>query len=999
MDQHFIETSIRKLKEASVNNQLVVFVGSGVSVNSGVPTWKEIITSMAKDLGIPREEIGESLETYLRIPQYYYNERGEKEYFDKIQSIFQDKEYSPNPLHKEIFKLNPTHIITTNYDDLLEKEVKNHDHYYHIVKNDQDMPYNTLDKMIIKMHGDFAKKNIVLKEEDYLTYSNNFLLIENYLKSLFATKTVLFVGYSASDPNFMLILQWVKDILKNHFQPAYLVEVDKQFSNMQYNYYKNRGINNLFIKKRKIEYEELEKDNVLGNRLFSFLKSINNFDEDYEENEIYYVYNKLKNFKHLNFIMPKEIARMFSNQEVFYDVYRDNHLTLLKENHILKRIFTKHQTNCDQDSQERKNEEIILKEIIEILKKANIDGVSEPEKIIKEWKKEKTFTKKITEDLINFDSKKKTVLNFSSSLMPANGTYGPILKEAYYYYQMNDYKKAYDLYKQISRESFQKKEYLSHFISEFNRKQVGRLYDLNEVVVNGEATNEEIKQEIDEINLDNIYTKIPYKDKKGLEFLKNLSNLNMYYSERHLLDNKVEKIKETKGIIERGGTASNSTINQVINIVENVWAFTNLNYLCVDHYSEIKAFYKKYIEGILVNYSIESKQTHTFFFKSSFAQIDSFNEFDLYLMITAFKQKELNELFINQSVYKIKVDEKGKKYLLECLESLIDSMERKNPFLNNNSLIENIMILLKRIYFTEDENQKIIKIFLKLFDNTQTDHNKLKYMNQYIVEKINQNEIKQTALEDLLESYLNFYLKDSMAVEIFRGNRLLTNIVNTLANMNVFEIKFLIITKFISEAEFLLFKEEKDGLYSLMNNIILLVYPVVHHEEKEKIEFISKKMIMYIEKKNFLNDQELEFYFEALRKNVIKVNKKINQTFLQTIENEKQMQKIEEWPDPVERKLNFLTELYRKGYFKRNELKDYIDKFKGRSEYFDLFFDEFVQVKNINLLIALTEEEITKIMNNKAISEQIYDLIEKELPLLTSEERINLLLNKYYKKK
>lgn len=137
-----------------------------------------------------------------------------------------------------------------------------------------DLPYNNLNKTILKMHGDFENGNIVLKEDDYLNYSSNFALIENYLKSLIATNTVLFIGYSVSDPNFNLIFQWVKNILRNHFQPAYLIEASNSYSRMEYEYYKNRGINILYCDgiSSDIEVNNIfEKDNWRGNKLFDTL--------------------------------------------------------------------------------------------------------------------------------------------------------------------------------------------------------------------------------------------------------------------------------------------------------------------------------------------------------------------------------------------------------------------------------------------------------------------------------------------------------------------------------------------------------------------------------------------------------------------------------------------------------------------------------------------------------------------------------------------------------
>lgn len=42
--------SIKEINKARTNNRLVIFVGSGVSNNSGVPTWKGLIETIAKKI-------------------------------------------------------------------------------------------------------------------------------------------------------------------------------------------------------------------------------------------------------------------------------------------------------------------------------------------------------------------------------------------------------------------------------------------------------------------------------------------------------------------------------------------------------------------------------------------------------------------------------------------------------------------------------------------------------------------------------------------------------------------------------------------------------------------------------------------------------------------------------------------------------------------------------------------------------------------------------------
>lgn len=234
-------TSIKNIQEAMKNERLVLFVGSGISLNSGAPSWKNIIEEMAKELGITKKNF--SQDEFLKIPQYYYNQYKEFLYNKKINQIF-NKKISSNPINYMIFDLNPAYVITTNYDDLLEQVAPAS---YSVIRENSKMPYIKTSKAIIKMHGDFIGENIVLKEDDYLNYSTNFRLMETFIKSIIATHTVVFVGYSINDYNVNLIFQWVKEVLGKDHQPAYLLYTDTKPSDninskLVYDYYKHKNI-------------------------------------------------------------------------------------------------------------------------------------------------------------------------------------------------------------------------------------------------------------------------------------------------------------------------------------------------------------------------------------------------------------------------------------------------------------------------------------------------------------------------------------------------------------------------------------------------------------------------------------------------------------------------------------------------------------------------------------------------------------------------------------
>ncbi len=148
----------------------------------------------------------------------------------------------------------PNHIVTTNYDNLIEQAIDSNILFYDTVCQDKDLPYTPNGRLLIKMHGDLKLKNIVLKEDDYLAYSTNFSLIETFIKSLFANHIVLFIGYSLQDYNLKLIIQKVKNILGDHYQMAYFINShDKVSSEVEVNYFRNLGVN--IITRDDISYE------------------------------------------------------------------------------------------------------------------------------------------------------------------------------------------------------------------------------------------------------------------------------------------------------------------------------------------------------------------------------------------------------------------------------------------------------------------------------------------------------------------------------------------------------------------------------------------------------------------------------------------------------------------------------------------------------------------------------------------------------------------------
>lgn len=256
--------AIKEIQKAQEKNQLVIFVGSGVSNNSGIPTWGNLIKVIAdkikyykcnsckKQQDCSRSECEErydfTQDEYLRIPEYYYQQdtsENHSKYYELIKNTLKNDKDS-NPIDDEIFKILPHHIITTNYDALLEKSKNLNSKLYTVVSQDSDLLSKSDERYIIKMHGDLEiPETIVLKESDYIDYEQKHTLISTFIRSLLVNHTFLFLGYSLNDYNLNLIIGWI-----NYFKKFYKVE--------------DRPMNYMVSSEAPLEYEKmrLEDKNI-----------------------------------------------------------------------------------------------------------------------------------------------------------------------------------------------------------------------------------------------------------------------------------------------------------------------------------------------------------------------------------------------------------------------------------------------------------------------------------------------------------------------------------------------------------------------------------------------------------------------------------------------------------------------------------------------------------------------------------------------------------------
>jgi len=254
----------------SMGCQPIFFVGSGLSKRYfGGPSWEELLKIMSNQCPIIDKDFAyykQSYDTLIKIGDVFsdiYKEwawgSGKDEFPDDLfdatkpsnvylkykiaeyfESITPDSIESINDvtLKEEINLLRtvcPHAIITTNYDRFLEKVFYE---YEPIVGQKILHTSHTSLGEIFKIHGCASEpESLVLTENDYEEFTAKKKYLSAKLLTYFAEHPLLFIGYSAEDPNIRSILSDIDEIISsnNELIPnIYILEWKSHISDSEY---------------------------------------------------------------------------------------------------------------------------------------------------------------------------------------------------------------------------------------------------------------------------------------------------------------------------------------------------------------------------------------------------------------------------------------------------------------------------------------------------------------------------------------------------------------------------------------------------------------------------------------------------------------------------------------------------------------------------------------------------------------------------------------------
>ena len=246
-----------KLKQVLNQEDTVLFIGSGISLWSGLPSWSQLIENLAVFI----EKAGYSADLIraeaqrgdlLQAASYGFDKLTKSQIGDFIRDSCLYGRAKPQAIHQKIVTLGPRCFITTNYDNLIEESLRlwQPDRFFRPPVTNRQLTetagivHARAIDFIFKPHGDAADSDsIILTREQYRQLSPNgerHFALES-VKTLLVSRPVVYIGFGLRDPDFIYLRDLLSNIYKGAVRDHYAIMADVSVPEIDY-WKKNYGI-------------------------------------------------------------------------------------------------------------------------------------------------------------------------------------------------------------------------------------------------------------------------------------------------------------------------------------------------------------------------------------------------------------------------------------------------------------------------------------------------------------------------------------------------------------------------------------------------------------------------------------------------------------------------------------------------------------------------------------------------------------------------------------
>lgn len=205
---------LRVFGDSIRRRRATVFVGAGVSLNSGYPNWVELVRPLKEAAKVPDSVQDPTLVAEYAL-QHLETSPLERLLLEQLQQISPTK----NDILEQLLSIDFGEIWTTNFDTLIEDTVEE----LNVIVTDADYGKDSRPdfRWLTKLHGSLSRKSEgpirwadhpVIARSHFEQFEQTHPLKWAMLRAQFLTSSFLFLGFSFTDPNVNALLRIVRSL-------------------------------------------------------------------------------------------------------------------------------------------------------------------------------------------------------------------------------------------------------------------------------------------------------------------------------------------------------------------------------------------------------------------------------------------------------------------------------------------------------------------------------------------------------------------------------------------------------------------------------------------------------------------------------------------------------------------------------------------------------------------------------------------------------------------